>query len=278
MKNYGQKKSGMPSKQSLPLIKINQYNILAILFWIVVWQIAAMIINKEMFLASPLAVVGALCNLIRMNTFWISLSHSFIKIVSGFVLGIVIGTLLAVLSYKNRICKELMEPLMKVIKSIPVASFIILALLWISSANLSILISFLMVIPIVYTNILQGLYHVDSKLLEMAQVYQIGWYKTIKYLYIPDVMPYFISACSIGLGFCWKAGIAAEVIGLPKNSIGESLYEAKLYLMTKELFAWTIVIIIISVVFEKVVMAFLKWIQKLIIGTNMGRNGDSHEY
>ncbi len=171
------------------------------------------------------------------------------------------GSLLASLSYISPVIKELILPLMKVIKTIPVASFVILALVWIHSVNLSVLISFLMVLPVVYINFLEGLCSTDEKLLQMAEVFDISGWKKIRAIYIPAVLPHFISAVSVGLGFCWKSGIAAEVIGIPSGSIGERLYEAKLYLMTKELFAWTIVIIIISILFEKTIM----WaIQKLM--------------
>jgi len=144
----------------------------------------------------------------------------------------------------------------------PVASFIILAFLWIDTKNLSILISFMMVVPMIYANVLWGLKATDAKLLEMAEVFHLSLLKRIIAIYIPSVTPYFISAVTIGLGFCWKAGIAAEVIGIPSGSIGERLYEAKLYLMTKELFAWTIVIIIISVLFEGLVMLLIRPLQR----------------
>lgn len=240
------------------LNKNTMYHIVAILFWIVVWQIASMIVNKEMFLASPFAVLGALLDLAGKGMFWKSIFNSVFKIILGFGMAIIIGILFAALSYISLVFKEIITPLIRITKAAPVASFIILALLWIKSKNLSILISFLIVIPIIYTTVLQGLYSTDNKLLEMAKVFQIPWTKKIRHIYLPAVMPYFVSACSVGLGFCWKSGIAAEIIGLPKNSIGEQLYEAKLYLMTKELFAWTIVIILISIVFENLIMKMLK--------------------
>ena len=160
--------------------------------------------------------------------------------------------------------RELFEPLIKVIKSTPVASFIIIALIWVGSANLSVLISFLMVVPVIYTNTLRGLCEIDTKLLEMSHVFRVSWLKRARYIYIPEV-PYFISAVSVGLGFCWKSGVAARSNWLTKEFIGEALYEAKIYLMTKELFAWTIVIILISVLFERIIMALLKWIQKQLL-------------
>ncbi len=239
-----------------------KYRILAVFFWIAVWQLASMLVNKEMLFASPFAVIRALAGLTGKGVFWISIFHSFFKIVLGFLLAIALGILLAVLSYGNIVLKEIVTPLMKTIQATPVASFIILALLWVRSKNLSILCSFLMTLPVIYTNVLQGLYGTDPKMLEMAAVFRIRRLKKIRYIFIPAVMPYFVSASTVGLGLCWKAGIAAEVIGLPKFSIGEQLYEAKIYLMTEELFAWTMVIIFISVISEKLIIRLIRIIQE----------------
>lgn len=247
------------------------YRILAVLFWIVIWQAASMIVNKEMLLASPFAVIGALFQLAVKADFWQSIFNSYINIVGGFGLAILFGVLFAVGSYMSFLFQEMITPLINITKTTPIASFIILALLWVEPSGLSILIAFLMVVPVIYTNVLHGLINTDRKLLEMAKVFRMDWSKKIRYIYIPEVMPYFVSSCSVGLGFCWKSGIAAEIIGLPKNTIGENLYEAKLYLMTKELFAWTFVIIGISVIFEKIIIWLLKKSQDIVTGNSAGR-------
>lgn len=248
-----------------------KYRILAIVFWIALWQIASMLINKEMFLASPLAVIGAFLHLAGEGMFWKSILRSFISIAGGFFLSLLFGVIFAIGAYCSLIIREMITPVIKLIKTTPVASFIILALLWVEPDKLSILISFLMVIPVIYTNVLLGLNNTDRNLLEMAKVFRMGWTKKIRYIYIPEIMPYFVSACSVGLGFCWKSGIAAEIIGLPKNTIGENLYEAKLYLMTKELFAWTFVIICVSVLFEKLIMWMLKVLQNILTRNHANR-------
>ena len=169
-----------------------------------------------------------------------------------------LGIFLAVLAYWSKTVEILIAPVIAVVKSTPVASFIILCLIWIPSRNLSVFISFLMVFPVVYTNILEGIRQTDKQLLEMADSFGAGVGKKLQFIYLSQVMPYAVTACKLGLGLCWKAGIAAEVIGIPAGSIGEKLYKAKVYLETPDLFAWTIVIIAVSVGFEKIFMFALR--------------------
>lgn len=248
----------------------------AVVFWILVWQLIVMILDKNsgnsmggnILVASPLETVKTLFALVQTPEFWKAVGYSFAKIASGFFLALVAGVLCAVLASVSGVVRSLLSPVLRLIKAVPVASFIILALFWLSSSkNLSVLIAFLMVLPVIYTNVLQGIESTDKELLEMASVFRISIGKRIRYIYIPAVLPYFVSACSVGLGFCFKSGIAAEIIGLPANSIGERLYEAKLYLLTEELFAWTAVIVLVSVIFEKAVMLLVKALAKALAGS-----------
>ena len=247
-----------------------------LLFWFILWEVAARQIHNSILLASPLQTGQALITLAGQSTFWLSILRSFLRITGGFLLALIAGSLLAVFSWLCPLIRELISPVLRLMKSIPVASFIILALLWVSSRNLSILISFLMVLPIIYTNLLTGIAETDNKLLEMAQVYRLPALRRFRYIYIPSVLPYLQSACSVGLGLCFKSGIAAEVIGLPMGSIGERLYEAKLYLMTPELFAWTIVIVAISYVLELLVMSMIRLLVRKLTNTRATVATDNH--
>lgn len=231
--------------------------IAAICFWLLVWHFLAEEIDSRIFLPAPKDTFRALINLSKRDEFWQTIFNSFSRIVKGFVLAVVCGLILAVVSSFCKIIGMLLAPLMKLIKAVPVASFIILALLWIDSKNLSVLISFIMVLPVIYINVLQAFRQVDNNMLEMAKVFRVSVSRRIRFIYLPCVLPAFISACKIGLGFCFKSGIAAEVIGLPAKSIGGELYKSKLYLMTDELFAWTIVIILMSVFFEGICIYIL---------------------
>ncbi|PHV70859.1 nitrate ABC transporter permease [Sporanaerobium hydrogeniformans] len=241
------------------------YFLLSSFIWLFVWHLASIVIGKDILLVSPLVVLKTLFLLIKEVAFWTTISFSFTRIVGGFFLALLVGVSLAVLSSQFIFIRFLLNPLTAVISSTPIVSFIILALIWIPTRNLSLFIAFLMVLPIIYTNTLQGILNTDQKLLEMAEVFRIPLYRKIIYIYLPQVMPFFVSACSVGLGLCWKSGIAAEVIGLPTHSIGERLYEAKIYLSTSELFAWTFVIILISILFEKLFIYFLKKISERIL-------------
>ena len=225
--------------------------------WLLLWQLGAMALNQKILLVSPVQVVARLWQLLPQGEFWSAVGFSFLRITLGFLLACVVGTALGVLASRFRVVRDLCAPLMATVKSIPVASFIILVLIWVPSRNLSVVISFLMVAPIVYQNVLGGISNMDHKLTEMADVFQVPFARRLRYLYLPQVAPFFRSACAVGLGLCWKSGVAAEVIGLPDGSIGERLYEAKVYLDTPDLFAWTLVIVLVSIAFEKLFLFLL---------------------
>ena len=220
------------------------------MFWLLVWEIASLAIGEELFLPSPSSVVFRLVSLIPEAEFWTSILFTLERILVGFLLALLSASVASGLSYRFRIVEILLDPAIRIIRATPVASIVILVLVWVRSRNLSVVISFLMVFPIIYTNVLEGLKSTDKDLLEAAAVYRIKGLKKLRYIYIPSLSSYIQSAISISLGLAWKSGIAAEVIGLPDGSIGERVYEAKIYLSTPDLFAWTIVIIILAFLFE----------------------------
>jgi len=232
--------------------------ILAIAAALLVWQAAAMLLDFEIALVSPIKVAIRLTTLWREPGFFASIGFSLSRIVAGFFLGFAVGCGLAVLAGRFRIVETLLWPYMLTIKSVPVASFIIICLVFLSSATLSVFISFLMVLPIVYQNVLQGIRSADHQLLEMAQVFNVPWRRRFRYIYLPQLKPFLLSASTVSLGLSWKAGVAAEVIGIPDGSIGEMLYHAKLYIDTDDLFAWTVIIVLASVAFEKLFLFVLR--------------------
>lgn len=236
--------------------------ILPILFWLGVWQLVSMGVGQPILLVSPLTALVTLLRLMGTMDFYLSIALSFGRILLGFSLAACAGVILGTLAFRFVALKTLLSPLVSAIKATPVASFVILALVWLNSANLSIFTAFLMVLPVLYGHTMAGLNSADPKLLEMTKAFGIGHFKTVRAVYIPALYPYFLTGCHLALGICWKAGIAAEVIGQPAASIGDKLYRAKLFLATDELFAWTLAIIILSVLFEKVVVCCVQAILK----------------
>jgi len=226
--------------------------------WLLIWQGLSMYIGQDILLVSPVSVIQRLSQLALTADFWLSALFSLQRIAAGFLLAVFTGITLAAASARFKLVQEFLAPAILLIKSTPVASFIILILIWVSSRNLSVVISFLMVLPVIYTNALEGIRSTDVKLLEMADVFRISKRRRFLYIYVSQVLPFFQSACLTGLGLCWKAGIAAEVIGIPKGSIGEKLYMAKIYFATPDLFAWTLTVILISLLFEKLFMFFIQ--------------------
>lgn len=230
----------------------------AVLLALGVWQAVSMLIGSEILLVSPLGVIKRLSTLVLENSFFSVVGYTFIRIVIGFFAGLLAGTLLALVAGRFRIVETLLWPYMITVKSVPVASFVVIALIWFSSSGLSSLISFLMVMPIIYTNLIDGIKAVDSKMLEMADVFKMPFSRRLRYIWLPSVKNYLLSGCRIALGLAWKSGVAAELIGYPEGSMGEALYYSKLYLETADLFAWTVVIVLLSVAFEKLFVLLLK--------------------
>lgn len=208
-----------------------------------------------LLLASPVQASLRLLELLPSSAFWRAVGNSSLRIFGGFLISCALGVVLAALAAGRPRLQELLAPPVAVVKAVPVASFIILALVWLDSHSLSLFISGLMVFPPVYLNVLEGLRQTDPKLLELARVYRIPLSRRVWGIYLPQVLPHFRSASSLALGLCWKAGAAAEVIGLPAGTIGERLYTAKIYLQTPDLFAWTAVILALAAAFERLFSA-----------------------
>lgn len=234
------------------------YTTASALFWVGLWWFASVLINKEVVLPTPHAVIASLYNNIITLDFWIITFISLIRIILGFLFALILGVILSFLAFYSNFIKTLLSPIVNLFKAAPVASFIILLYLWLSTNIIPAVTAFIIVFPIVWENIHAGLNSTDIKLNEVCQIYNIIGYKKIKLLYIPTIKPYLSAAMLSSFGMAWKAGVAAEVLTTPKLSIGRQLYNAKIYLESADLFAWTIVVVIMSFIIEKLFIRKLK--------------------
>ena len=228
-----------------------------IAIWLLLWQLASIIINNKILLAGPYEALLALFRLGATGNFWLSVLMTVLKITGGFLIGLITGITAACLSYRFRLFREFITPPVSVIKSIPVASFVILVIIWAGAPSLSVVISALVVFPMIYLNVLSGLDSSDRKLIEMGSLFRMRFMDKARHIYLPSVAPHLMSAVSISCGMAFKSGIAAEVIGRPLQSLGAGIYLSKISLATDDLFAWTFCAVILSFLFEKVMSYIL---------------------
>ncbi|MCD8120576.1 MAG: ABC transporter permease subunit [Lachnospiraceae bacterium] len=224
-----------------------------LLFWILVWQAASMVIANDIFLPSPLEVAKALFGMLKTASFYRTIETSFLRITAGFVLGFLSAVLLSFLGFFLPFLHRLISPVLTVMKTVPVAAFVILFLVWSGSKHLSVWVAFFVTLPLLYQNIYTGLKQTDPELMEVAEVFDLPLHLSIRHLYFEAAKPYMQAGCRTAVGMSFKAGVAGEVICAASGTIGEGLYLSKIYLATDELFAWTIVIIVLSVFLEKVI-------------------------
>lgn len=231
--------------------KILQKVVIPLLFWVGVWQLFAIWVGTNLLLPSPLSVLDALSTLVVTQSFWQTMGASLLRVFGGFLLGAILGTLCAVVGTIHPMCHLILSPAVKIIRATPLASFLVLVLLWTPTNQVPAIVAAMMVLPVLWGNVTEGIAQTSPLLKEAAEMYGFSPWKKLRLLYIPSVFPYFISGCNTALGLAWKAGVAAEVLCLPTLAIGTMLYRAKITLQTPSVFGWTAVVIVLSILLER---------------------------
>lgn len=228
--------------------------------WLFLWELVSLLADNSVLMVGPVATARIFLERMFTQGFWQTLLYSFLRIGAGFLAGLGAGILSASFSYRTVWIEETLEPFLLFLKTVPVASFVVLLLIWWGSSFLSMAVSFLVVLPNVYIGILEGLKSTDRKILEMSQVFRLPFRNRLFYLYRPALKPFLNSCMKVSLGMSWKSGVAAEIIGTPEFSLGEKLYLSKVYLDTGSLFAWTAAVVLLSFCFEKAVL----WVSRRV--------------
>ncbi len=239
-------------------LKIIAKKLIIVLIWLGIWQALSAIVGLSVLFPSPVDTIKELKLLAVTREFWVSIVFSVLRITIGFLSGTVAGIITGAVSSFIKGISEFLSPLVSIIKATPVASFIILAVIWLKTGNIPSFATALIVFPFVYSNIKTGFQETDRQLIEMSDAFGVSFGKKLLKLYIPSVKPYFISAATTAMGLAWKAGIAAEVICNPTLSIGNGIYESKVYFEPSQMFAWTSVVVILSIILEKVMLLILR--------------------
>ena len=234
-------------------------------FWLGAWQLGAFLVElhvegrgNELLLPYPATVLSALVRLAQDPAFWGTALTSLLRIAAGMAAGVALGSALAALTCSSSWCERLFAPVIRIVRATPVVSFILLVLLWTGRNQVPAVISGLMVLPVVWENLTQGIRSTDRQLLELSRAYRFSRGKTVRLVYLPSLKPYLLSAVTTAMGLAWKSGVAAEVICPPRLAIGSRIQQARLSLETAELFAWTLVIIVLSLALEALLRRILK--------------------
>lgn len=231
--------------------------LLPAVFWLAVWWVLALIVGKELLIPSPPLVVRTLLELVVTGAFWRYTALTLLRITLGLLLGIVLGMLTALLTNRLSLLHALLAPAVRVVRATPVASFIILVLLWVANGRVPVVISALVVLPVIWESTAAGLRSVDRDLLEFARAYRLTRLDTWRRIVIPSMLPQLAAAVCTAIGLAWKSGVAAEVLCLPKAAVGTQVYFSKLYLDTPALFAWTLVVVALSLTVERIARRLL---------------------
>lgn len=233
-----------------PLIRFG-LPVLSVCFWIGLWAFAAWRVGVPFILPTPASVFGDLFSLFGTSDLYLALLKSLLSLAAGFAAGVVIGVLFAVPSAVSKIFNSVVSPIMTVVRATPVASFIIIAWVFLNNRILPGFICLLMVVPIVWSSLTEGIHALDPALSEVAKVYRFGFSKTVRLYLFPSLSPYLSSALSTSLGLGWKATIATEILVRSPASLGYMIWDAKAWNVdTSKLFAWTLVVILVSILFD----------------------------
>lgn len=226
-------------------------SVLVLIIWGGIWQVGYWYVGKDILVPSPFQTLQILVNMMSSVEIYKHIGVTIYRVCIGVSLSFVLGVITAISAYFFEGVRIFLAPFLVLLKSTPVIAIIILALLWFKSGDVPIFSCILMCYPIIYTNILVGLDCVDNKLIEMAKVFKVNTKYILKQIYMPHTISYIKSALSVSIGLAWKVVVAAEVLSVPKYSMGYNLFNAKIYLETAEVFAWVIIIVLLSSLFEK---------------------------
>lgn len=227
-------------------------------FWLAVWVFAAALVAQPLILPGPGTVAVALLRLVCDAGTWAILVGSGARILGGLALAAACGGVMAGASVRSLTFARLVAPALSFVKATPVACIVVLLLIWLGSARVSIVAVFLMALPGVYFSLVEGLTQADKPLKQMFRLHGVrGWRLFCAHTW-REVLPFVLSCARAVIGMSWKAGVAAELIGMAVGTVGERIYQAKLLIETADLLAWTVLVVAASWACERVLVWLLR--------------------
>lgn len=226
--------------------------------YILIWQLLSMLVGSRLLLLpSPLDTLRSMKDIVLSENGWKSVGMTVLRIVCGYGMGCAVGVALAALTAHFRTCDWLLKPMRSLIKTTPITSFALILLVSVVSGFVPVIVAMIVVIPMIWQTTEEAIKNRSAQLSEMAAVYLTPW-KKLRYVTMPQVLPQFFASASTALGFAWKAVITAEILALPRLGIGRQMQFHKIHVEIPELFAWTLLVILLSVVMEYTFKLVLK--------------------
>lgn len=224
-----------------------------ILALLLVWHIIALWLSNPVLLPSPWNAIAEVVRMfLRPNFYWEWL-YTIIRGLAGFAIALIVASGIGLMSAIWRPAWFLFSPLLGAIRSTPVISFILLALIWFGSEIVPVFIGILTMLPLISFGIVDGIRNTDGELLEMAKSFRISRWNMFRHIYIPSLLPFLFNGTSNAMGFGWRAVIIGEVLSQPFRGIGSRMRDAQNYLNVPELIGWTLVAILTGYLFETLV-------------------------
>ena len=237
--------------------RLGGLRLLAVVAWLVIWQLASFAVGSRLLLAGPLETVLCLAGLGVRREFWATVAFSLVRIAAGFVASFVLALALASIARRLRVVEEFVAVGLGAVKSVPVVCIVVLLLMFVGSRNVSAVAVFLVALPALYFAAFEALGNLDSGMGELLDACGVRGLRCVLGHVWPSMHPFLVATCKNVVGMSWKAGVAAELVGMPLGSMGERIYQTKLLLETGELFAWTIVVVVLAAVSERAFLALL---------------------
>ncbi|MEE1236473.1 MAG: ABC transporter permease subunit, partial [Turicibacter sp.] len=164
------------------------------------------------------------------------------------VLGIISG-------YFKRI-EWLLLPIVTFLRTVPTISITLILLIWFGKELGPIMIMGIVVFPILYELILGAMKQIDQDLLDVCLLFGTTKFEKFKALYYPQLLKTLSSGIQATIGLSFKVMVMAEVMAQSSTGIGQMLNYEKTYLNMGAVFAWTIILIVLVMIFE-VISSFL---------------------
>ena len=234
------------------------FTIFSIAVLLALWELCAYLLDLRFIFPGAIETFKALIGLSVTGAFWKTILFSMLRIFSGLILGVVFGIAFALIYQLVPFLRSLISIVMTVVKSTPVASIILVIWVVIGSKTLPAIIAILMVSPVIWQNLCDAFATIDTNLKEVCDVFEFSNKKRLKFLILPNLVKYFVPAFLTSIGLAWKSGIAAEIIAYTKNSIGKNIFDAKNYFEGDVMLAWTLSVVILSLIFEYLTKYFLR--------------------